>query len=60
TCHYAFSRPAPAAALRPAEAAALGRMAAAVGPGGPRPAVAHLSAGGVYHVATGGAGAGSR
>lgn len=60
TCHYAFSRPAPAAALRPAEAAALARMALAVGPGGPRQTFAHLSAGGVYHVATGDAGAGSR
>ena len=52
TCHYAFSRPGPAPPLRPADAAALGRLAAAIGPGGRRRAATHLSAGGVYHVAT--------
>jgi hypothetical protein len=53
TCHYAFSRAAPAPPLRPSEAAALGRLAAAVGPAGAGRGVhtAHLSAGGVYHVA---------
>jgi Prolipoprotein diacylglyceryl transferase len=57
-CHYAFSRPAPGPPLRPAEAAALGRMAVAAGPGG-RPQAAHLSAGGVYHVVAGPGGGGA-